>query len=64
MSTSRRRDKDPDDLVIPQHRYKHDAKTRAAISLAAKIPLVSRQPKRGTKRARRRKVSGRKKTKS
>jgi hypothetical protein len=53
MSKSRPRNRAPDGLVVPEHRYKHDAKTRAAMALAAKIPLSPGKPRQGTKKTRR-----------
>jgi hypothetical protein len=39
MSKSRSRNQAPEGLVIPKHRYKFDAKTRAAVAVIANIPL-------------------------
>ena len=56
MSKSRPRNRAPEGLVIPEHQYKHDAKTRTAMALAAKIPLSPGKPKQGTKKTRRAKA--------
>jgi len=45
MSKSRRRNQAPDGLVIPKHRYRHAAKTRAAIALSATTPLKPGKPR-------------------
>lgn len=56
---SHSRKKAPDDLVIPVHRYKDDAKTRAAIALAATIPLAPGPPQREARKGRRAKAKKR-----
>jgi hypothetical protein len=56
MSKSRK--KAPEGLVTPEHRYKLNAQTRAAIALAAKIPLVA-EPKESAKKPRRSKAKKR-----
>jgi len=35
--------------VIPKHRYKLDATTRAVIAISAKTPLAPGKPRRGAK---------------
>ena len=53
MSKSHPRNRAPEGLVNPEHRYKHDAKTRAAMALAAKILLSPGKPRQEIKKTRR-----------
>ena len=41
MSKPRRRNQAPEGLVVPEHRYRNDARTRKAIALAATVRLAA-----------------------
>jgi hypothetical protein len=48
MSKPRRRNQAPEGLVVPEHRYRNDARTRRAIALAATVRLAAGPPSSAT----------------